>query len=53
MRTPAKQPEGMTLRKDNGFCIYRAVFKAKNSVARHPVAAGELRYVTLCEGFAI
>jgi len=48
----AYEPEYMALRKDDGFFIYRAVLEAKNRVASHAIATGELRYITLGEDVA-
>ena len=42
----------MALRKDDSFFIYRAVLEAKNQVASHPIATGDLCYITLREGVA-
>jgi hypothetical protein len=48
----AYEPENTALRKDDGFFIYRAVFEAKNRVASHAIATGELRCITLGEDVA-
>jgi hypothetical protein len=43
----------MALRKDGGVFICRAVLEAKNQVARHPIAVGDVCYFTFGESATI
>jgi hypothetical protein len=49
----AYEPKSMALRKDGGVFICRAVLEAKNQVARHPIAVGDVCYFTFGESATI